>query len=285
MSHHTLWHSLLRGLMAASIAWAAAVPPVAHAAPLPDKAVLERSLQRAPQRLTVVEPHLSTRDDHVRVQYLGWPAEVVLDQLLGATAWRKPGVDIEFRALDGYVSRIPAERFTQFQAYWVVERVGHPSFTVDNPKQNEKAVSLGPYYLVWDNILAPELVPEGGSFWPYQVAAIGVSETRLQSLLPGQMVERYKAAAADAQKHCLNCHQVNGFGGDKRPTNLAQEVKKLTDAEFLAWVMEPNRVKPGTTMPPLADAMPQTDRAALATRLLDYLRAVPVAPLLPPRSK
>lgn len=249
-----------------------------HAAPLPDKAAMAQLLQRAPQRLAVVEPHLSTPDKPVRVDYLGWPAEVVLDNVLGAANWRKPDVDVEFRALDGYVSRIPAERFTQYQAYWVVERVGHATFSVDNLKQNEKAVPLGPYYLVWDNIRSPELVAEGGSFWPYQVAEVSVSSTRLQALLPGQMAERYKPAAADLQKHCLNCHQVNGFGGDKRPTNLAQEVRKLSDAEFMAWVLDPHRVKPGTTMPPLADAMPQADRQALANRLLDYLRAVPVDP-------
>ncbi len=52
----------------------------------------------------------------------------------------------------------------------------------------------------------------------------------------------------------------------------------LSDAEFMAWVLDPHRVKPGTTMPPLADAMPQADRQALANRLLDYLRAVPVDP-------
>jgi len=269
---------LLRaGLLGSVTALAALVWPV-QAAPLPDKAALVQVLQRAPQRLSVVEPHLSTVDKPVRVEYLGWPAEVVLDSVLGAANWRKPDVDVEFRALDGYVSRIPAERFTQYQAYWVVERVGHASFTVDNLKQNEKAVALGPYYLVWDNIRAPELVAEGGSFWPYQVAEVKVSTERLQALLPGQMAERYKSVAADIQKHCLNCHQVNGFGGDKRPTNLVPEVRKLSDAEFMAWVLEPHRVKPGTTMPPLADAMPLADRQALAERLLAYLRAMSLVP-------
>ncbi|MBY0466095.1 MAG: hypothetical protein K2W33_14245 [Burkholderiales bacterium] len=267
---------LLRSLVVATVVFTAMALPPAHAAALPDKAVLAHALARPAQALTVIEPHLSTREAPVRVQYMGWPAEAVLDQLLGASAWRKPGVDVEFRALDGYVSRIPAERFTQYQAYWVVERVGHTSFTVDNLKQNEKAVSLGPYYLVWDNIKSPELVPEGGSFWPYQVAEIRVSENRLQALLPGQMIDRYKVAAADVQKHCLNCHQVNGFGGDKRPSNLAQEVRKLSDTAFIDWVMTPNRVKPGTTMPPLADAMLEADRVELANRLLDYLRTVPV---------
>jgi len=56
------------------------------------------------------------------------------------------------------------------------------------------------------------------------------------------------------------------------------EVRKLSDAEFMAWVLEPHRVKPGTTMPPLADAMPLADRQALAERLLAYLRAMSLVP-------
>jgi hypothetical protein len=175
-----------------------------QAAPLPDKATMAQVLQRAPQRLSVVEPHLSMPDKPVQVDYMGWPAEVVLDSVLGAANWRKPDVDVEFRALDGYVSRIPAERFTQYQAYWVVERVGHATFSVDNLKQNEKAVPLGPYYLVWDNIRSPELVAEGGSFWPYQVADVKVSSTRLQALLRRLRGHPIVWDVADLRSHPLD---------------------------------------------------------------------------------
>jgi hypothetical protein len=116
---------------------------IAAAIMLPDLPAMKTALAVPPGRIRVVEPHLSTRDHPAFVEYVGWPAEKVLDQWLGS-AWRVPGVDVEFRALDGYVSRIPAERFLKYRAYLVFERVGQTEFTVDNRAQNQKDVPLGP---------------------------------------------------------------------------------------------------------------------------------------------
>jgi mono/diheme cytochrome c family protein len=201
----------------------------------------------------------------------------VLDRLLGAS-WRSPGVEVEFRALDGYVSRIPAERFQQHNAWLVFERIGSPVFAVDNPAQNEKNVPLGPYYLVWDNIAHPELLAEGGTYWPYQVAQVLVSQARRGALLPKGIAPGLEESAALAQKYCLACHRVNGWGGDKAPGDLAQIAKALPTADFLRWVLQPSEVKPGTTMPGLPGAMAQADRQAVAQRLHDYLVAVPASP-------
>ncbi len=166
------------------------------------------------QTIEVVEPHLSTQNLKTKVAYRGWPADAVLDHLFGAD-WRKAGRDVEFRALDGYVSRIPAERFGEYSAYLVFESPGRPGFTVDNPPQNETSVPLGPFYLVWDNIRHPGPLAEGATYWPYQVSEVLVSDTGMKALLPGDMAERYAEDAALARKHCLNCHRINGYGGDK----------------------------------------------------------------------
>jgi hypothetical protein len=252
-------------------------PVAALALGLPAPEELKKRLAKAPVTVTVVEPHLSTKDKPVRVQYLGYPAQQVLDALLGS-AWKAKGMDVEFRALDGYVSRIPAERFTRYQAYFVFERKGQSQFQIDNILQNEKRVALGPYYLVWNNIRAPELIAEGGSYWPYQISQVLVSASRLNALLPGGLRERFAEHAALAQKLCLSCHQVNGHGGDKWPINLAVSVKAMDEASFLRWVLEPGKAKPGTSMPGLPEAMPQAQRQATAKKLYDYLKAVPAAP-------
>lgn len=255
----------------------AAWPLSAGAVPVPDLPAMTAAMSVPATTVTVVEPHLSKRDHPVQVRYRGWPAVKVLDKLLGA-AWRAPGVEVEFRALDGYVSRIPNERFLRYGAWLVYERIGHPAFALDNLQQNEKDVQLGPYYLVWDNIGHPELLPEGASDWPYQVAEIQVSQARMNALLPKGIAPGFEASAALAQKYCLSCHRVNGYGGDKAPGNLAQTARVLPASEFLRWVLQPSQVKPGTTMPGLPDSMAAADRRAAAQRLLDYLVAVPVLP-------
>ena len=199
---------------------------------------------------------------------------MVLDHLFGAD-WKEQGLEVEFRALDGYVSRIPSERFQGYDAYLVYDRLDQEAFMIDNPGQNEEDVPLGPYYLIWDTVRHPDLLIEGATYWPYQVSEVRISRARLEALLPGNMANLYAEEAALMQKHCLPCHQINGFGGDKWPIDVAQEVKEMTKAEFAHWVLTPNAVKPGTTMPPLAAQSPDPERRRLASRLFEYLNALP----------
>lgn len=257
------------GLLVAALAvqWAAA-------AEVPGPEALEQALNMPPRSVQVIEPHLSTPEHETKVTYRGWPADAVLDYLLGAE-WRQSGHDVEFRALDGYVSRIPATRFRKYPAYLVFDSPDLHDFTIDNPRQNESGVPLGPYYLVWDNIRHPELLAAGASYWPYQVSEVLLSAAPPGSLLPGDMADRYADAAAMAQKYCLTCHVINGYGGDKWPADLAERAKHMTAGDFERWLLTPNAVKPGTTMPPLADRLPRAERQAMARELFEYLRALP----------
>lgn len=262
-------------------AWAAVClvglwPALVAALTLPAPEALRTTLPTPAAVVRVVEPHLSDRQRQVQVDYRGWPAEAVLDALFG-NDWRAPGLDVEFRALDGYVSRIPAERFGRYRGWLVYERADRAAFSVDNLQQNQKNVALGPWYLVWDNLRDPELLPEGGTYWPYQVTQVLLSRARVDALLPPGIAPGHEEGAALAQKYCLSCHRVNGHGGDKA-SDLARSAKALPPADFLRWVLQPSRVKPGTTMPGLPDAMPESERRAVAQRLLDYLAALPVRP-------
>ncbi len=252
-----------------------AAAPALWAQVLPTPALLQASLGAPPQPVTVIEPHLSVGGKQVRLSYLGYPIAQVLNAHLGPDWQNKPGKEIEFRALDGYVSRIPVERFAKHRAYLVLARQDGSEFVVDNPGQNEKRVPLGPYYLVWDNIASPELLADGGSGWPYQVAQIALRNSSAAALLPARLAPGFEAQAALAQKFCLNCHQVNGFGGDKMPINLAVRAKQIDGPTWQRWLLNPSAVKPGTAMPPLPDTLPE--REAAARQLHDYLRALPVS--------
>lgn len=253
------------------------LPLAAAALSLPAPEALGTTMPMPAAVVRVVEPHLSDRQRQVQVDYRGWPAEAVLDALFG-NDWRAPGLDVEFRALDGYVSRIPAERFGRHRGWLVYERADRAAFSVDNLQQNQKNVALGPWYLVWDNLRDPELLPEGGTYWPYQVTQVLLSRARVDALLPPGIAPGHEEGAALAQKYCLSCHRVNGHGGDKAPADLARTAKALPPADFLRWVLQPSQVKPGTTMPGLPDAMSESERRAVAQVLLDYLAAVPVRP-------
>ena len=248
--------------------------PSAGAAEMPSPDALTAQMG-PPGPVRVYEPHLSVGDRHVEIEYLGYPAEDVLDRVLGAD-WREQADSIEFRALDGYVSRIDVGRFAPGRAYLVFARQDGAAFTVDNLGQNEKDVPLGPYYLVWNNISDPALLAEGASGWPYQVVEISAFTGSDAALRPPGLAGDHDEAIGFVKTNCLSCHKVNGYGGEKYPGNLAELAKGREHEEFLAWVLAPSSLRPGTTMPPLAPLRPQAERERIAGLIHAYLSAVPV---------
>ena len=253
-------------LLAASPIRAAEMPPVDD---------LQAELGAPTGTVTVYEPHLSVGDTHVAVGYVGYPARDVMAHLFGED-WHGQAETVEFRALDGYVSRIAIERFLTVDAFLVFAREDDSPFTVDNLGQNQTDVPLGPYYLVWDNIGNPALLAEDARNWPYQVAEVNLVTLSDAALLPQGLDARFHEGAALTRTHCLSCHKVNGFGGEKSKGNLAQIAKSFAELKFVRLVLAPKSVLSKTTMPPLSDRLAEDERERIAKALFDYLTAIPV---------
>ncbi len=226
-----------------------------------------------PAPITVIEPYDSKPFKPVEVTYKGYPAAPVLDHLLG-TGWRAPEVLVAFEAKDGYLSMMPSSRLVKYPAYLVYANAQGNDFSIETPPLNER-VALGPWYLVWDNILQPDLQADGATYWPYQITRIGlVDQSRLSRLMPPMLPERYKEGGQLTLKYCLSCHQVNGVGGTKMPMDLGQWAAAQSYARFVTWVLDPSGKNPLTAMPPLAPERPAADRQRLARQIYGYLRAV-----------
>lgn len=274
---------LLAALLMSGVSAEARPGPAADAAPavpadpgaLPEAGQLRERLGLKPGAVTVQEPHLSSAKKAVQRRYLGFAAPDVFARLLGPD-WSRPGREIEFRALDGFVSRIPVERFAQYRAYLVYAREDGGPFQVDNHAQHEQQVPLGPYYLVWDNLHSAALRAEGGALWPYQVARIALRPSSRTALLPPGLGQGWEAEAALVQKFCLSCHQINGYGGDKMPINLALRARDIDAGRWQQWLLHPEALRPGTAMPGLPDSLPLAERERIAQRLHAYLRALPL---------
>ncbi len=249
----------------------------AHAVELPSTAKLRQQMTVPAQAVAVHEPHLSVGDRHVAIEYVGFPAVDVLERLFGRD-WRRQGETVEFRALDGYVSRIAVTRFRRENAFLVFARKDGSAFTVDNLAQNQRDVPLGPYYLVWDNISNPALLKEGAGKWPYQVNEVNLVSLSDRALLPKGLDPRLSGGVQLAKTHCLSCHKINGFGGEKFEGNLAEIAKDMSEPEFVRWVLAPSSILSRTTMPPLSDRLAEGERQRIAKALFGYLRAVPVLP-------
>ena len=266
---------LMRGISGYLLA--ACLATVATAAELPMAGVLEERMGAAPVTVPVYEPFLSTDDRQVVVEYVGYPAMAVMAQLFGSD-WQARGGTVEYRALDGYVSRIPVGRFLKYSAWLVFARADGAPFTADNPRQNLVDVPLGPYYLVWDNIAHPALLSEGAVNWPYQVNAVDLVTLSEEALFPEGLDPRFHEGGELAREYCLNCHRVNGFGGDKFAADLATFTRGYPREAFLHVVLTPASERPGATMPAISDRLPQTERRRIAGEIFDYLKAVPAQP-------
>jgi len=238
---------------------------------LPNPEILKTLLGTSPKGIRVFEPHLARGSKNTEIEYLGWPAVLVFDHFFGKE-WRQQNGDIEFRALDGYVSQIDITKFDQYQAFLVFGIKGNKPFVVDNISQNQRNVPLAPYYLVWDNIGSQQLIEEGATHWPYQVYSLGINSGQKQALLPREMGLRYLSQANLTKKNCLTCHQVNGYGGDKWPIDLLSSLRKYSEDAFVSWMLNPSSQKSNTTMPPLLISAPASERQRITKSIYDYLQ-------------
>ena len=247
----------------------------ARAAELPPVERLQERMGTPAKTLTVHEPHLSLGDRRVVIEYVGYPAVDVMAEVFGDD-WHEQAATVELRALDGYVSRIDVARFLEDTAFLAFARADGAPFTIDNLRQNQTDVPLGPWYLVWDNISNPALLTEGASDWPYQVHEVNLVSLSDAALLPEGLAADLHEGAELAKRYCLQCHKVNGFGGEKFPGNLAAIARVHAEPDFVRWVLYPSSVRSGTTMPPLNQRIPDHERRRIAKVLFVYLATVPI---------
>jgi hypothetical protein len=222
-----------------------------------------------PETVTVWDPHVEGD-----ATYVGFRVVPLFDAATDR-AWR--GVeDVVITCADGYQAVIPAQRFTQSDAFLVFERQENPDFTVVNALQGNERVALGPYYLVWD-VTREQLKAEGAHDWPYQVTTISFLDAaeRLLSIGPPEgsppPVKRGFLAYRD---NCLPCHAVNGDGGTKsidlvRPYSPVEYWKQ---SWLERWILNPAELRPGTTMSALAVQGEEGKR--IASDIVAYLEAM-----------
>lgn len=249
----------------------------AEAVDLPPPADLGAKSGVRSQKITVVEPHESTLERHKLVDYTALPLDSLLNGWFG-DRWKADDAEIAFFARDGYRSVVSGAKLQKYRAFLAYARSDGAAFAVDNPSQNERKIPLGPYYLVWDNLSFPELQLQGAYGWPYQIIAIEWrSKTEDQALRPQSPSKSLAQGFEETKTYCLTCHSIRGIGGKKYPVDLLQAVCGWQDA-LKGWIESPGRIKPGTTMPPLARQLPDEERRQISERIVGYLNAMKVQP-------
>jgi len=208
------------------------------------------------------------------VTYVGIPL-VKLLRYYFADAWEGFNGFIHFYASDGYLASVNASKARRQDAYLAFERADGKPFMIDNERQNEKDLSLGPFYLVWDNPHNEDLQKQGAYGWPYQVVSIALlPASAYDTLLPADATPAVRAGFEDWKTYCMNCHRIDGVGGMKYPVDLRQLVKRKSRDELRAWINSPGSLRPGTSMPPLNVYLGKREREQVIERIIDYLETL-----------
>jgi mono/diheme cytochrome c family protein len=144
---------------------------------------------------------------------------------------------------------------------------------VDNVREHESIISLGPWYLIWENIGKPELLEKGSYGWPYQVNQVQLqTKSEFEQLAPGADDAELTAGYSSFRTYCLSCHLLNGVGGSKYGLDLELAQCRLDDTTLIQWILRPEAYKPGTTMPALNPMLSDTLRERTAMQIVAYLR-------------
>ena len=215
-------------------------------------------------RIAVIEPHESQL-----ISYKGVPFSELMDQSIG-TSWREAD-EILFTCTDGYQPSIPVAKFKRFKAWLVWGREDGKPFQVTNKLHGNEHVTLGPYYLVWDNNHNEELLRDGADDFPYQIVSLDLIsfKDKFAKIAPPPGADVNEGFLL-YRKYCMKCHTLNGEGGAKGPELKTMDfVGAKQRAIFRRWILAPQEIRKGTTMPAFGPHL--KDREQRADKILDYL--------------
>lgn len=233
------------------------------------------SLEEMRSRLTEKEIEINNTYDGSKETLKGFTLTQILDEFTGIN-WRTND-GILFTALDGYKVDVPVSKILKFDPLITFSyKDGARAFKVDK-KDGKDLADLGPFYLVWDNLRHPELLKEGNDDWPFQIAKVEPISYSIfySNVFPFSKTSNLKEGFEFYKRNCMTCHALNGQGGTKGPELWPYpRLAKMNRKKFLTWVLNPEQVAPGTTMPAMFPEASLEDRKSSASKIYDYLIAL-----------
>ena len=226
-----------------------------------------------PEKITVSNPI-----DGKLHTYEGIPTQKLFDHVWGSQ-WRT-GDEILMTCLDGYQPSIPVDRFLHHQSWIATRRIDSANFTATSQK-DQKAIQLGPFYLIWENLKDQEMKAEGENGWPYQLIAFDQIQfiEKFPKLAPSPHASRSARAGFVAfRKYCLKCHAINQEGGNVGPElHTPVNVTQYFNQKWLkVWIKDPSLVRKNSKMPPpLYDLKDPKKIDEVVNDLIAYLKSIP----------
>jgi mono/diheme cytochrome c family protein len=175
---------------------------------------------------------------------------------------------IESVALDGFAAQLPFDLLNNKDPAKPVAWLAIEPADMPWPPLPGKAVSAGPFYIVWTGASAAKIRSEQ---WPYQLARLESQQSPVArwpalDVDPGlPATDPNRAGLALFVTQCLPCHTLNGAGSSSFGPDLNQPMNPtqyLTLEGLRALIRDPKSVRtwPGQQMPGfMADQMSDSE--------------------------
>jgi mono/diheme cytochrome c family protein len=239
------------------------------------------SIQEIQQQLGVDTATVFEYHENQPVSYKGVIFNHLLELVYGA-AWRQ-AEEVLFTCLDGFQPSVPVDQFKEHISWLAFERVGQGSIAFEFPNDlihNHSRTSLGPAYLIWENINDKEMFQEGAARWPYQIVTIDL--VSFSDRFPHVAPQKGASASVNAgflsfRQYCMNCHTVNGDGGAVAPElNYPVNVTEYYQPNWLReWIKKPTSIRFNASMPAFDiehSHKSNKEREKIIDDVLEYLR-------------
>jgi len=193
---------------------------------------------------------------------------------------------IESIALDGFAAQLPLHLLISTDPGKAIAWLAIEPADAPWPPLAGKAVSAGPFYVVWTGASAATIRSEQ---WPYQLAEL-ISQPSPTVRWPVLGVDPalpathpLRAGLALFVTQCLPCHTLNGAGASALGPDLNQPMnpsRYMTPEGLRALIRDPKSVRtwPGQQMPGFSSDQISDSEIDL---LIDYLKHMAERPRLP----
>lgn len=195
-------------------------------------------------------------------RYRGIPLDYVLDLIADIDRYTAEGALVVFEAADGYVATMALHTARAGGGVIATRDLDAPVGNTWIPwKQNGRAVTPAPLYLVWPGVAADDW----SYAWPYQLVAIAIKPFAAQygAAVPETDEAAVRRGFDVARVHCLKCHSVNLAGGDLGPElNVPRNVTEYWRPEALpAFIRDPLSFRAGARMPAFGGSLDDSEIA------------------------